>query len=115
MLYRNLLSKIIEILAENGETRTLTLVKLTNTDNNSVKVQEPMVFEHEINNEYKMFRLMIMTSELIIDWGDGNITESTGHEYRNIGCYRVKVYNYSDEKIGFHLGPGWADGIYNFI
>lgn len=105
----NLLGIILEILGENGETRTLTLLRLADRKNR-LPIGEPMVFDHFIRDK-KRFMLPFLHEEfgqkMKIDWGDGNKIEVTNelgtvfprHDYTLSGTYRIKLYNLTGSKI----------------
>lgn len=66
MLNINLIRIILTILAENGETRTLTLIKLINYYMNNIRLDEPLVFEHILN---KSNAISLPLNNARVDWG----------------------------------------------
>lgn len=129
----NLLGIVLKILAENGETRTLTLLQMVRGNirvmQKKLCILEPLVFDHKTNIIRTVFKLPIISSKkakFIIDWGDGSIYKHTGdilnqnkptHEYGKSGSYRIKLYNLTDKWVSLTsvLDPVWADSITNFI
>lgn len=115
----NLLGTILEILAENGETRTVTLLRLTDQRRAKFRLPrgEPMVFE--IYTEWDFILELPFhcdMEKLRIDWGDGSLT-GLRHNYLKAGNYRVKIYNTdpNNNPIWTDIAKGWADLITNFI
>ena len=100
-MYNNLYRIIGKILAENGETRTLTLLQLTNRiiSKHLSVIEEPLVFEydtHDIDFNYDYNIELIIDGTGLISWGDGNETEFSGsirNTYKKNGLYRVKLYH----------------------
>ena len=71
-LYNNIYSNIAKILAENGETRTLTLMKILSSETNTISVSEPLVFEITSDVEDSVITLSVSLDKkcrLVIDWG----------------------------------------------
>lgn len=118
MLYNQIFYNVLKILAENGETRTVTLLKLTKTNINSMFVPEPLVFDHLMEEVNACFEItlpheLVDMDSFIMDWGDDEKNKETKHRYIKSGNYRVKMY---DKKINHILiSPKSASGIQNFI
>ena len=88
-----------------------------------------MVFEIEKSTPDYRFDLPITPYDRVgisIDWGDGSVSDilvaasqfviPIYHLYNKEGCYRIKLYNMTDNQI-YRIGNywGWADSITNFI
>ena len=118
MLYTDLLKFIHFILGQNGETRILRLLNMTNRANQNIKCYEPFICEREVIETDKDYFLRIVAqpgSQLDVKWGDGRINKIIGdnfsmngwgnepiydyisyifsNRYRKPGTYRVKIYD----------------------
>lgn len=123
----NLQGIVLWILAENGETRALTLMKLSKKKLLEKKIMEPVVFEHNSTN-LPLPILPLKTCNIKIDWGDGTTglvnIDTPSHVYSRVGTYRVKIYNLlydtKSRKVGEDIlqlrgAHGWGDHIMHFI
>ena len=130
LLYHDLFYTIGEILAQNGETSALDLLRMTNKKISKIRLDEPLIFEYVIvSNSYIGIPISLgVGGELYIDWGDGITTvlpntedmyylhTVTHHTYNRTGVYRIKVYNkYRDVYIHIGSSKNWADNISDFI
>lgn len=123
-LYHNLYEIIGEILAENGETRTLTLLRLSqNIIRKSLSgISEPLIFEYDAKNwepegDYHI-DISINDDGGFISYGDGQETAfSKENRYRYPGddIYRVKLYRVDADIIHVGMGVDTTDRITNFI
>ena len=130
LLYDNIIVEIIKILAQNGETRSLS--HLCMAKKLDISIEEPLIFDHVISEKDRTFKLRITinpSEKITIDWGDGNVEVIENvddmfqlhvvvrHVYTDFSKskkYRVIISGskYSVKHIG-HL-DNWADGITDF-
>ena len=115
MLYNQIFYNVLKILAENGETRTVTLLKLSKTSINNMFVSEPLVFDHLVETGGAYFVISPISESsatyFLIDWGDSKINNEIRHLYMP-GNYRVKIYGKKIRYINFDSG---ISNIQNFI
>lgn len=116
-LYTQIYHNILEILAQNGETRAVTLLKLTSEKNNNITVREPLVIEYEVSKIGQKFSFLIgYVGPYQIDWGDGMVNNREDHIYDKLGVYRIKLYkNDKHEIVVRPTNDKGIGGIINFI
>ena len=100
-LYDNLYKTIGLILAENGETRTLSLLRIVNKVVSKAvsNIDEPLVFEYDSSTSMKIYIVLKCTA--FTSFGDGNtgtFKNIIDYEYREKDIYRIKIYRDKNEE-----------------
>lgn len=131
LIYDNIILDISKILSRNGETRSLSLLRMTKKLGS--KIREPLIFDHVISGEKKIFRLPLTVNQnesIKIDWGDGEFEDIVNrdhmcllhvvvvHKYPDYPTYKKYRIVISGGKHSVnHIGycSNWADKITDFI